>query len=266
MLPWSPETNPSDNAGTNSPETAPKSGHVGVGSDRGTSVTSPKVTTDRSSTATAAEVRTTATTSPVGPIGVRWSPMIRTIVATPIAIPLHRNDDTFRTVSMNWAILFEPELSYPVRLSSWPRMIDTATALTNPVRTAWETNRARRPTRRIPPTRRTRPVRRVRQARIRRIVGIVGDRWDIGDDHRHRARGLDAHQRGRCRQRPDGQADQVGVEAEHRVDASEQSVGEAVGHGLGTENEPRPEVRADGVPIAEAPAHATRCARNPRPM
>ena len=98
--------------------------------------------------------------------------MIRTIVATPIAIPLHRNDDTFRTVSMNWAILFEPELSYPVRLSSWPRMIDTATALTNPVRTAWETNRARRPTRRIPPTRRTRPVRRVRQARIAGSLGL----------------------------------------------------------------------------------------------
>jgi hypothetical protein len=84
--PWTRATNASASAGIASDGRSRSCGSSGVGSEPGTTPKSRSVATPpQPSTAAAADVRITATTSPSDLSGVRSSATISTIVATPMA-------------------------------------------------------------------------------------------------------------------------------------------------------------------------------------
>ena len=84
LAPWTSPTNARDSAGTSSDGTAASSGSSGRGRDWGTSPRSARVATScQPNRAAAAEVRMTATTSPIGPSLVRSSSTINAMVAAP---------------------------------------------------------------------------------------------------------------------------------------------------------------------------------------
>ncbi len=110
------------------------------------------------STATAAEVMITASTSPSGPSLVRSSSNISAIVTTPIARDCRWSCPGWAKVLTARMTRLAPPALYPVRLASWPRMMLTPTALMNPTITAFDTNRRTEPSRRNPAASITTPV------------------------------------------------------------------------------------------------------------
>ena len=89
----------------------------------------------------------------------------------------------------------------------------------------------------------------------RRIAGVM-DRWDVGHDHGHCARGLDSHERRAGKERAGDRPDHVRVQARERVDPGKDPGGEAVGDTFHAKHQARDRVLTQRVsPDREAELH-----------
>jgi hypothetical protein len=167
--PWTKPTNASEIAGSSSVGTSPSAGRTGRGRLAGMSAMSRSWRTASNSPtrSASAEVIATATRSPSERSRVRSSATISTIVATPISTVGQWRENGLNSVSIARVSRFPRLLSYPVRLGSWPSTMLTATAFTNPVSTAFGTNRTSDPRRSTPRTSITAPVNTPRVASAR---------------------------------------------------------------------------------------------------
>ena len=170
------------------------SGSIGSGNDPGMSAMSLSVATSHPRIGTAADVMMIATTRPRGPSFVRSSSRISTIVATPITRVGQWTLPMLKIRLNARATRFGPSASYPVKSSSWPRMMLTPTALMKPTITALDTKRRIDPSLRRPAASMTMPVtiESVHSA-LARVVGGVDDA-DVGHDDRHRTGCLHRHE------------------------------------------------------------------------
>ena len=100
-----------------------------------------------------------AATMPSAPSGVRSRATMSTMVATPMATVGQWAWPRLNRRSTARATRFAPSASYPLKSSSWPRMMFTPTALMKPTMTERETHRSRLPSRNIPAASITIPVR-----------------------------------------------------------------------------------------------------------
>ena len=162
-------TNASETAGSNRAGTRRSRGSSGVGRPSMATPRSASVATcSQSSRYAAAEVATTATTSPSDFSGVRSSSTINAMVATPTSSVRPSRRSGLITVLTALTTRLGPSAAYPVRLASCPSTMLTPTALMKPTMTALDTNRRIVPSFASPATSITAPVNidRVTSARV----------------------------------------------------------------------------------------------------